>query len=130
MIPWTQIVCKHKEVQHAEVSHYQDRQQSEFTGLIYSTLGDSRVDDLYLAPSLGTFHYQVWGLEAVAGEVWKLLLTHCPCLRPGGGAASEAWTSLELPCSWKQRFRPSLLNCQFEACHGVSLAFSNLFWHW
>jgi hypothetical protein len=92
MIPWTQIVCKHKEVQHAEVSHYQDRQQSEFTGLIYSTLGDSRVDDLYLAPSLGTFHYQVWGLEAVAGEVWKLLLTHYPCLRPGGGTISELWT--------------------------------------
>ena len=32
------------------------------------------------------------GLETVAEEVWKLLLTHCPCLRPGGGAASEAWT--------------------------------------
>ena len=46
---------------------------------------------------------RVWGLETcwggletvaeeVAEEVWKLLLTHCPCLRPGGGAASEAWT--------------------------------------
>ena len=75
----------------------------------------------------------MWGLETcwggletvaeeVAEEVWKLLLTHCPCLRPGGGAASEAWTCLELPSSWKQRFRPSLLNCQFEACHGISLA--------
>ena len=60
--------------------------------------------------------------EEVAEEVWKLLLTHCPCLRPGGRAASEAWTCLDLPSSWKQRFRPSLLNCQFEACHGVSLS--------
>ena len=62
-------------------------------------------------------------VEEVAEEVWKLLLTHCPCLRPGGGAASEAWTCLDLPSSWKQRFRPSLLNCQLEACHGTSLAF-------
>ena len=42
----------------------------------------------------------VWGLETVAEEVaegvWKLLLTHCPCLRPGDGAASEAWTCLVL----------------------------------
>ena len=65
-----------------------------------------------------------WGdLETVAEEVWKLLLTHCPCLRPGGRAASEAWTLLDLPSSWRQRSGPSLLNCQFEACHGVSLAF-------
>jgi hypothetical protein len=28
--------------------------------------------------------------------------------------------------SWKQEFRPSLLHCQFEACHGVSLAFSRV----
>ena len=75
----------------------------------------------------------VWGLETVAKEVaegvWKLLLTHCPCLRPGGGAASEAWTSPELPCSWKQRFRPSLLNCQFEAWRAISLAVSIIqFW--
>jgi hypothetical protein len=60
-------------------------------------LGDSSVDDLYLAPFLGTFQYQSVGarncfledLESVAKEVWKLLLTHCPCqvvghlLRPG-----------------------------------------------
>ena len=68
------------------------------------------------------------GLETVAEEVaegvWKLLLTHWSCLRSGVRAASEAWTCLELPSSWKQRFRPSLLNCQFEACHGISLAFS------
>ena len=38
--------------------------------------------------------------------------------------ASEAWTGLELPSSWKPRFRPRLLDCQFEACHGISLAFS------
>jgi hypothetical protein len=31
------------------------------------------------------------GLEIVAEEVWKLLLTHCPCLRPPGRTASEAW---------------------------------------
>jgi hypothetical protein len=24
-------------------------------------------------------------VETVAKEVWKLLLIHCPCLRPGGG---------------------------------------------
>ena len=59
--------------------------------------------------------------EEVTGKVWKLLLTYCPCLRPGGGAASEAWTCLELPSSWKQRSRPSLLNCQFEVFHGDSL---------
>ena len=36
--------------------------------------------------------------EEVAEEVWKLLLTQqCPCLRPGGEEASEAWTCLELP---------------------------------
>jgi hypothetical protein len=41
--------------------------------------------------------------EEVAEEVWKLLLTQqCPCLRPGGEEASEAWTCLELPSSWKQ----------------------------
>ena len=78
----------------------------------------------------------VWGLETcwggletvaeeVAEEVWKLLLTHCPCLRPGGRAASVVWTCPELPSSWKQRSRPSLLNCQFEACHGVSLSQSS-----
>jgi hypothetical protein len=43
---------------------------------------------------------QAWGLETVAEEVteavWKLPLTHWPCLRPGGGAASEAWTCLDL----------------------------------
>ena len=54
----------------------------------------------------------------VAEEVWKLLLTHYPCLRPGGGAASEARACPVLG----KRFGPSLLNCQFEACHGVSLA--------
>jgi hypothetical protein len=64
---------------------------------------------------------RVWGAE----EVWKLLLTHCPCLRPGGRAACEAWTCLELPSSWRQRFRPRLLNCQSEACHGISRAFSH-----
>ena len=31
-----------------------------------------------------------WGsLETVAEEVWKLLLTHCPCLKLGGKAASD-----------------------------------------
>ena len=76
---------------------------------------------------------RLWGLETcwrgletvaeeAAEEVWKLLLTHCPCLRLGGGAASEAWTCLELSSSWKQRFRQSLLNCQFETCRGISLA--------
>jgi len=48
------------------------------------------------------------------GEVRKLLLAHCPCLRPGARAASEYWIGLELPSSWKMRFRPSLLNCQFK----------------
>jgi hypothetical protein len=32
-----------------------------------------------------------------------------------------AWTCPGLG----KRFRPNLLNCQFEACHGVSLAFSS-----
>jgi hypothetical protein len=70
------------------------------------------VGDLHLlGPSLWVFHYQgvgagnllgmsgnccCGGLETVAAnvaeEIWKLLLTHCPCLRPDGGAASGlAW---------------------------------------
>ena len=34
------------------------------------------------------------GLETVTEEVWKLLLTHCPCLRPGGALLRPglAWT--------------------------------------
>ena len=45
---------------------------------------------------LGCGHWKLgWeGLETVveevAEEVWKLLLTYCLCLRPGGRAASEA----------------------------------------
>ena len=35
--------------------------------------------------------------EGVAEGVWKLLLTHCPCLRAGSRAVSEALTFLELP---------------------------------
>jgi hypothetical protein len=77
----------------------------------------------------------VWGLETcwggletvadeVAVEVWKLLLTHCLCLRPGGGAAFEVGTCLELPSPWKQRFWPCLLNSQFEAV--MESAFSPL----
>jgi hypothetical protein len=69
------------------------------------------VSDLYL--NLGSIFMDIpesllWpgGLETVDGEVWKLLLTHCPCFRSGGGAASEAWTCSVL----RNRFRPSLLN--------------------
>ena len=67
-----------------------------------SELTSSVADVNLLSPSVWTFSY--WGgraetcmgvlgtvTEEVAEEVWKLLLTHCPCLRPGGGAASEAW---------------------------------------
>lgn len=48
---------------------------------------------------------------------------------PGGTfrATSEAWTCLDLPSSWKQRFKPLLLNCRFEACHGISRVFPVLF---
>ena len=46
--------------------------------------------------------------EEVAEEVWKLMLKHCPCLRPGGEAGSKAWTSLDLPSSWKQKFHPEV----------------------
>jgi hypothetical protein len=28
-----------------------------------------------------------WGTGNLLGEVWKLLLTHCPCLRPCGGGS-------------------------------------------
>ena len=28
-------------------------------------------------------------METVAGEAWKLLLTYCPCLRPGSRTASD-----------------------------------------
>lgn len=41
-----------------------ERQPSELTGLIYSTLGNSGVGDLYLTPSPGTFHYL--GMRAAA----------------------------------------------------------------
>ena len=48
-----------------------------------------------------------WKLtEEVAGEVCKLMLTHCPCLRPGSGAGFKARTSLDLPSSWEQKFHP------------------------
>lgn len=45
------------------------------------------------------------------------LLTHCPCFRPipDGSAVTN-----QLPEAWV--FRPNLLNCRFEACHGVSLS--------
>jgi hypothetical protein len=34
---------------------------------------------------------EIWKLaEEVAEEVGKLPMTHCPCLRPGGSAGSEA----------------------------------------
>lgn len=43
-----------------------------------------------LALSLGTFHNVAWGsLGTVSGEVCKLLLAHCPCLKPGGRAVSD-----------------------------------------
>jgi hypothetical protein len=57
-----------------------------------------------LGRSLQTLHY-VWRLETrwssletvaeeVAKEVWKLLLTHCPFLRPG---VKGSFWGLELP---------------------------------
>ena len=60
---------------------------------------------------------RVWGLETCWGarqllaeevveEDWKLLLTHCPCLRP----------------KVETETRPSLHNCHFEACHGINLS--------
>jgi hypothetical protein len=58
--------------------------------------------------------------EEVAEEVWKLLLTHCPCLRPGGRAASEAWIC---PVLGKRDLGP-LSWTEFETCHRFSLAFS------
>lgn len=71
--------------------------------------------------SLGDIPEPLWGsvgLETVTGEVWKLPLIHCPCLRPG------SFWGLDLLCSWKQKFRPGHLTCPFGACHGVSSAFS------
>jgi hypothetical protein len=51
---------------------------------------------LILTLSLGTFQNPAGtgggGLETVAGEVWKPLLTHCPCLRQVG----SLW-GLDLP---------------------------------
>jgi hypothetical protein len=60
----------------------------------------------------------------LAEEGLERLLTHCPGLKPDVRAASEVWTYVELPSSSKQRFRPRILNCQCEVCHGVSRAFS------
>ena len=37
--------------------------------------------------------------EEVAEGVWKLKLTHGPCLRAGGREDSETWACLELPSS-------------------------------
>jgi hypothetical protein len=51
-------------------------------------------DDLHLDPSLGTFqkHCGAWGAgwNLLLGKL-EMLQSHCPCLRPCGGAASEAW---------------------------------------
>jgi hypothetical protein len=103
---------------------YQERETSKWTQRSdLKQLGDSRIGDLHdnlLGPPRWTFHYQGVGagnllggletvIEEVAEEVWKLLLTHCPCLRPGGRAASEGWTCLDLPSSWKHRLRSNLL---------------------
>jgi hypothetical protein len=63
--------------------------------------------------------------QEVTGEVWKLLLIHCLASgQVGEGQLLRSRLGLELPSSWKQRCRPSLLNCQFEPCHGISPAFS------
>lgn len=80
--------------------------------------GNSGAGDFHLAPSLGIFHNHCWGLGAWSLLLWKS--GNCSDLRRGERAASEAWTCLVL----RNRFRPRLLNGQFEACHGVSLAFS------
>ena len=88
-------------------------------------------------PLLENQETEVWKLaEEVAEEVWKLLLTHCPCLRPGGWdiplPGQEGWSlgffllvidKPGLP-GLAQFFGPSLLDCQFEVCHGISLPFS------
>jgi len=78
------------------------------------------------------------GLEIVAGEVWKLLLGRSGNCCWGGLEtvadplsllqARWVWQLLRPGLAWDclvlgNRFRPSLLNCQFETCHGISLAF-------
>jgi hypothetical protein len=45
-------------------------------------------------------------------------MIYWPSFRPGDGAVSDS-----MPEAWVF-FRPNLLNCQFEVCHRLSLAFS------
>lgn len=125
MIVQTQIVCKCRlfyssEVYHAAVSHYQDRKKTmkacrpdlkHIRGLQgRRTLSISISKDIPLLRNGG------WNL--LLGKSGNCCWPHCPCLRP----ASMAWSCLDLPRFQKQRFRSCLLNCQFEVCHGVSLA--------
>jgi hypothetical protein len=71
-----------------------------------------------------TFHYwDVGGLETVAEEVWKLMLD--PLSLPQTGQLLRPGLAWNCPVLGNS-FRPSLLNFQFEACHEISLAFSEL----
>jgi hypothetical protein len=51
------------------------------------------------------------------GSSWLLMI--------GGGVVFLELTCLDFSSSGKQKLRPSLPNCQFAACHGVSLALAN-----
>jgi hypothetical protein len=75
-----------------------ERQASELTGLM------SRAEELYLTVSLGI-------PEPLLGhEGWSLGFSNSNWL---------AWACWTCPV-----LRPRLLSCQYEVCHGISLAFS------
>jgi len=75
--------------------HYQDRDDKQVSSKAqFKAHWNSEVDELYLTLSLGIPEL-LPGVEPVTGEVWKLLLTHCPFLRPGGRGVPD-W----LPEAW------------------------------
>ena len=138
MIPWTHIAWKRNEcfilqkssMLGSPITKLESPQVSCRTALKHISEFLGWWPLLMLGPSLQTFHYQGMGAGNLLGRsgncCWPIVLASGQVagqlLKPG-----VAWSCLELPSSWKQRFRPSLLNCHIEAYHGIGLAFSLIF---
>lgn len=110
MIPWTQILCKCKvcfimQKSSMLVSTMTKIERLQVSSQVHCKAQQRyfRVGNLYLnllCLSLWKFqnHYQGLGLETVAEKVWKLLLTHSPCLRLGDGQLlTKCLTCLDFP---------------------------------
>ena len=118
MTTQTQIVCKSKDHLFSSISRMQ--------GVSPFRNGDTQWSH---RPS---FYLQGYGCsQGFCG----LIVINYTWLKLGGGAASTApdWLPVRGSFSWnwlvwnfsssgKQKLRPSLPNCQFAACHGVSLS--------